>query len=375
MAPFRKPQRPTFYVWPTLPGFGRVGPWSTGVRSLRLAESVEAWLRDIAMSDPEIVRGIIAGSYSLSEAYVAAKERRLEVLKERASDPPLSEVIDRARSRIRDRRMLDGLSLLESYRPARGARFSWLTIPRHLTRMLGDGVAGREGLQAQKTNSVRRSLYAAVKNILEHELSPGRKAQITAEVVFKREDDTRDVDVTPEQIQALLDACDVELRDVVEAAILTGVDRGPLLGLTPAKVDLELGEVRVPDTKNAARPRTLPLSDPAVPLFRRLVAGKGANEPIFRLSAVEVSTRFRAARAAAGLSHVRFKDLRHVFANAWVDSGGTLKGLSDALGHTRASTSLRYTSRQRRIEHERMNLVAEKLGLAKPHLRVEQREG
>jgi integrase len=362
---FRKQGRPTFSVWLTLPGFGRVGPWSTGLRNRALADSMEGWLRDVAGSDPAVVRGILAKHYTFREAYVAHKERRLEALKEQAADPPLAEVVNRYRNVVQDRRQLDGLDQLLEAAP-RAARFSWLTTPKHIRDLLTDAVQG--GL---RINSVRRSLYAAVKGVLEYQVGPGKKALIAAEVKFATEDDARAVDVTPEQLQAMLDACDEQMRDVALAAVLLGIDRKPLLALTPAKLDLTGRLVRVPDTKNPTRPRTLALSDAALAMFRRLVAGKGPNETLFALNANQVEKRWQQVKRDTGLD-VRFKDLRHLFANAWVDEGGTIAGLGGALGHGKASTSLRYTRRQARTDPEQMNQVAERLGQSRPHLRVKE---
>lgn len=364
---FRKGGRPKgpYYTWPTLTGFGKVGPYSTGVRTKALAESVERWLRDAALSDPAAVRGIVEGHYSLREAYQASKEHRLQALVEQSRDPLLVEVIERYRAIATDRRVLDGLEALERAVPS-AARLSWLTAPKHITDLLSAAVAG-----GQKVNSVHRSLYAAVKGVLSYELGKARKRAITADVVFRYQDDTRRVEVTPEELRALLDACDEEMRDLVTAAVLTGVDRGPLLALTPAHVDLSAGLVRIPDTKNDARQRAVPLSHAALVLFRRLIAGRGEREPLFRLTPGAVSNRWSAVQRATGLD-VRFKDLRHVFSNAWVDEGGTLAQLGDVLGHKKASTTLRYTARQARADRARVDRVAERLGLVRDHLRVEK---
>ena len=110
MMVFRKSDRPKgpYYVSPVLPGFGRVGPWSTGLRSKALAVSVERWLKEAAITDPATIRGIVEGHYTLREAYVAFKEQRLGDLQERTSDPLLRDVVNRYRPKIRDRRLLEG---------------------------------------------------------------------------------------------------------------------------------------------------------------------------------------------------------------------------------------------------------------------------
>jgi integrase len=356
-------------VWPILPGFGRVGPWSTGLKSKTLAIAVERWLKEIAITDPAVVRGITAGHYSLREAYVAAKERRLEQLKERSSDPPLRDVIARYRTTVRDRRLMDGLRHLESAAP-QGARLSWLMVPKHISNLLADAAAA-----GQKINSVHRSLYAAIKGMLVYEVGKARKTAITTDVVFRHEDDSRDVNVTPEQLERLLAACDDALRPIVALAMLTGIDRGPLARLTPAHLDLDAGTIQVPDTKSESRPRALQLSAASLSILRVQAAGRAQDAPLFDLDYDQVGNRFEVARRAAGLPGLRMKDLRHVFAGAWVASGGTLKDLGGALGHSRASTTLRYTGRQAGEDRKRMDTVAAQLGLDRAHLRVEKSQG
>jgi integrase len=366
VAPFKKNDRRHWYLWPTLPGFGRVGPWSTGLTNRAQAAAMEAWLREVALVDPAVVRGIVEGRYTLRDAYVAAKERRLSALVERANDPPLPEVLTRYAPQVRDRRVVDGLEQLRDLLP-RGARLSWLTSPKNITDLLHTAVAG-----GKRRNSVHRSLYAAIKGVLAYEVGKAEKRAITADVVFPHEDDSRDITLSAAEIRRLLAACDPELRPLVSLAILTGIDRGPLLRLTPAHVDFGNGTVRVPDTKAKSRLRTLELSAPALAILRTQAAGRAESERLFTLGPSAIDKRFRAAREAAGLPQVRVKDLRHVFATLWTASGGSLKDLGGALGHTQATTTLRYTASQRGAIRDRMEEVAGAAGLDREHLRVER---
>jgi site-specific recombinase XerD len=51
---------------------------------------------------------------------------------------------------------------------------------------------------------------------------------------------------------------------------------------------------------------------------------------------------FRAARAAVGLPHVRFHDLRHTTASWLVNAGVDLYTVGAILGHTAPATTARY---------------------------------
>jgi integrase len=313
---FKKPGRQYWYTYPTLPGFGRIGPWSTGATSKRLADSIEMWLRQLALTDPRAVKGIVDGAYTLREAYVA-----------------------------------HGLGKLDDLRDA-------ITDPKGQGRMV---------------NSVHRSLYAGIKGVLSYHLGEARKRAITMEVQFRYEDDTREVDTTPDQMAKLLSACDAELYDLAVGAVLTGIDQGPLLKMTPDHFDWIRQTVRVHDTKNRARQRTIELSDDAAAHFR-VLAHNAKGGKLFHLTEGQVGRRWRQAREDAKVGDIRFKDLRHVFANAWVDDGGNLRDLGAVLGHTRASTTLRYTARQKQEAKARMGRIADKLGLKNPHLRIASNE-
>lgn len=59
-----------------------------------------------------------------------------------------------------------------------------------------------------------------------------------------------------------------------------------------------------------------------------------------------------------------------MFGDAWVRSGGTLKELGSALGHSREETMLRYTARQASKNRAQMEAVAKELGLDRAHLKV-----
>lgn len=361
---FKKPGRPYRYTSPTLPGFGRVGPWSTGLKPKALSDAVESWLKQIAVTDPEAVQGIVDGKYSLVEAYVAEKTGRLETLKAGASDPPLSEAIRRYEKTQTDRRKLDGLRQLGNL-TEKSTRLSYLADAKNITGLLATARAA-----GKRTNSVHRSLYAAIKGLLAFELGEERKAQITREVQFTYEDDTRHVDADPAQVACLLAACDPELRDLATAALLTGIDRGPLLKVERGHLDFERGTLRVHDTKAKSRQRTIHLSEEAERHFRLVLAKMPDTERrLFRLSDSQISNRWQAVKQATDLT-IRFKDLRHVFANAWVDEGGSLNDLAEILGHTKKTTTLRYTARQATESRERMGRVADRLGLRSQHVRI-----
>jgi integrase len=73
------------------------------------------------------------------------------------------------------------------------------------------------------------------------------------------------------QRRKLLGACDGALRDLVEAAALTGARAGELVSATRGQFDSRLGNITF---LGKTGPRTIPLSSPALALFKRLAKSK-----------------------------------------------------------------------------------------------------
>lgn len=355
--PYKKPDREHWYTWPTLPGFGRVGPWSTGTKQERIARRMEDWLREVVLVQPDVVRGIVDGKYSLRDAWVAKLEGKLDQLTALASDPPLSEVIERFRPLVANRRVGDGLKHLERLAPPR-ARFSYLLEPRNITDLCAKLMD-----EGQKPNSVRRSLYRAISDMLAYEIGKKRRAQILADVVKPGEDDTRHVTVSPEEVQAILRAADPEVYPMVLVAITTGIDLGPMLRLEVRHFDPEAGTILAPDTKTSSRWRRIPLPAITQAALQRQVTGREPGERIFTMPRTTLNKRWQALRRSIGREDLRWKDLRHVFATFFTQAGGTVADLGSILGHTNRETTLRYTAAQLRTQAEQMERAVAQMGI------------
>jgi integrase len=142
----------------------------------------------------------------------------------------------------------------------------------------------------------------------------------------------RHVYLTPAQVQALCKVTDDEFGDFIRLAVLSGMRRGEILGLRPS--DVRDGGVVLHATKSG-RPRVVPLPPEALRIAQeRLPWGFGP---------VGVFRRFKAARDAVGLSHVRLHDLRHTYASWLVQAGQSLTAVRDLLGHSNLAVTSRYS--------------------------------
>ncbi|MBD5170101.1 MAG: site-specific integrase [Oscillibacter sp.] len=141
--------------------------------------------------------------------------------------------------------------------------------------------------------------------------------------------------------------------------LATGLRRGELLGLKWEDIDLEQGNLRVHrqiaringeiveaplKTKNAYR--TLPLSADAVGVLREQKKKSGNSPYVFPsptggpISPDSVLHMLHRVLKRAGLSKVRFHDLRHTFATLALQNGVDIKTVSGMLGHYSAGFTL-----------------------------------
>jgi integrase len=130
----------------------------------------------------------------------------------------------------------------------------------------------------------------------------------------------------------------------IKLLVFTGARLGEVLGLQWRWIDVERGEVRLPDSKTGVK--TLHLPPPALTVLASLPRLEGNPHVVAGAipgaALVDLERPWRAIRKAAGLDDVRLHDLRHSFASAAVASGMGLPIVGKMLGHTQAATTQRY---------------------------------
>lgn len=142
----------------------------------------------------------------------------------------------------------------------------------------------------------------------------------------------REVYVTPAQVRALAAAAEPVTRDLILFAALTGLRRSEILRLTPADVR---GDVVVVDSRSkSGKSRVVPLVAEAARIARRRLP--------FAIGVPLLTKRFRLARAAAGLQHLRLHDLRHAFGTWLAEAGTDGPTIRDVMGHSSLTVTSRY---------------------------------
>jgi integrase/recombinase XerC len=141
-------------------------------------------------------------------------------------------------------------------------------------------------------------------------------------------------------------------RAVIVTAVLTGLRRTEVLGMTRGSLDLR-GDVafyQVRTKGGTVRRRELPA--PALAAIGAYWSGRGARldalpagERLFPISEPGFAAALKRHAARAGLAGVHVHALRHSSAKLRRDAGATLEDVQAHLGHANMATTARYLAR------------------------------
>lgn len=141
-------------------------------------------------------------------------------------------------------------------------------------------------------------------------------------------------------------------RAVIVTAVLTGLRRTEVLGLTRGGLDLRGGVAfyRVRAKGGGERHRELPA--PALAAVRAYWAGRGVRldaldpgERLFPISEPGFAAALKRHAARAGLAGVHVHALRHSSAKLRREAGASLEDVQAHLGHANLATTARYLAR------------------------------
>jgi integrase len=209
-----------------------------------------------------------------------------------------------------------------------------------------NGLPGGQANQNRNLTTLKAALNAAVRNRFVSADLSREWAEVTP---HKSADGRREVYLDLRQRRALIEACERSVRDLVEAAALTGARPGELTALVRRDFDAKTKSVTF---RGKTGSRTVPMSPAALSLFKRL--GKGKLPTAFLLTkdngepwtqTVLWSRAIRAAAKKAKLpAGVVLYTLRHSFITealragmATLDvariTGTSLQMIQDHYGH------------------------------------------
>lgn len=162
------------------------------------------------------------------------------------------------------------------------------------------------------------------------------------------EDQEQNTEAEETAIRRMLAAGDDagEMVDLFDLALLTGMRRGELLGLTRGEI-AKAGNVWRVDKHNhkgrhRGHVRRVVLCSAAVTIITRRMKGLGPNDQLFYIKSSAAYTRFRKACRLAGITGLRTHDLRHEGLSRMADAGLNLGELQAQSGHRSAQMLMRY---------------------------------
>ena len=148
--------------------------------------------------------------------------------------------------------------------------------------------------------------------------------------------------------------------------MLTGCRRSEIQTLRWEHVDLDAGELHLPDTKTGAR--IVPLAPSAINVLAALprdndnpwvISGKKPGSHL-----TDLNHPWWRIRDRAELHDVRLHDLRHSFASRAVALGESLPMIGKLLGHTQVNTTARYAHLARDTVKASASRVGDSIGEA-----------
>ncbi|HYD95260.1 MAG TPA: tyrosine-type recombinase/integrase [Noviherbaspirillum sp.] len=182
--------------------------------------------------------------------------------------------------------------------------------------------------------------------------------------------------IQPDEMPAFFQALAAEpsnFRDVFLLALLTGARRADVLAMQWAHVHLARGIWEIPRTKNG-EPLAVILTKEAVGILQRrrpadaavyVFPGSGKSGHL-----TEPKGAWRRVLQRAGITDLRFHDLRHTVGSALAATGANMATSMQALGHKTAAASLIYQQMDldpiRRAMETANTAILEAAGVALP---------
>ena len=184
--------------------------------------------------------------------------------------------------------------------------------------------------------------------------------------------------LTEDEIKTLLIFSPSYLKNIIKAALFTGLRKGDILNLKWPDVDLERGLLYFNEQKKMGKLGIKVLNSDMINLLMSIPKGK--SDHIFcgpdGKPLKNVQRSFRTALKKAGITDFHFHDLRHTSASHMIMRGASPKAVQKHLNHSSLSMTERYAHLSQdfqRSEVERLNgLCDEEIESSKKLVRREE---
>jgi integrase len=151
------------------------------------------------------------------------------------------------------------------------------------------------------------------------------------------------------------------LRPLVIVAVGTGMRRGDQLALTWPQVDFQRNVINVPNSKTG-KGYAVPMDEDVRDVLLLLKRESRGTDYVFINPETgnpysELKKAFGTACRLAGITGLRWHDLRHTFGTRMAEAGCSEATIADLMGHSDPATTRRYTHATERAKHEAVAAV------------------
>lgn len=220
-----------------------------------------------------------------------------------------------------------------------------MQAPRRRTRLgarqnIGEKPTTDPAKRARKStaNRILTVLKAILNRAFENELvaddAPWRRVK-----PFANADEPITRFLTTAESVTLINACHIDFRPLVKAALFTGARYGELTGLLVADVNLDTEAVYIRPGKSG-KGRNIPLSHEGLIFFRETIEGRPRDAVAFTKSDGSAWGKNHHVRLLRDACHnasivpaIGFHELRHTYASLLAQAGVDLLTISKLLGH------------------------------------------
>jgi integrase len=137
----------------------------------------------------------------------------------------------------------------------------------------------------------------------------------------------------------LMNACKLDFRNLVKAALFTGARYGELVQLRVSDVNIETAQVLIRPSKSGKK-RHVPLNGKGAAFFGEMIAGRTGDSVVFLRhdgepwgKSHQARLMIEACKVAKIQPAIGFHELRHTYASLLAQSGADLLTISKLLGH------------------------------------------
>ena len=227
--------------------------------------------------------------------------------------------------------------------------------PRRRTKIgakqnYGDKVESSDGKRSRKStaNRILTVLKAILNKAFEDGLVSDDKEWRRVKP-FKQTDEPIIRFLTVSESTRLINACNLDFRLMVQAALLTGCRYGELTRILVTHVNLDTGLIYITSESKGDKGRHVPLSDEGHQFFQDQIVGKPGLDYVFKRqdgSTWKKNHQSRLMKAACIQAKIEpaisFHELRHTYASLLAQAGADLLTISKLLGHADTRVTSRH---------------------------------